>query len=151
MLESLISQDPGTIVAVVAIALGFVEKSEIKWNPYSAILRIIGRGINGEMLKKVESIESGLTNVKLDIDGLKTELQETAIVNCRTQFTRFGDELRHGEKHSKDHYDQTLLNITKYEQYCEKHKDFANDVTEATAELIKRDYQKCLENNEFLE
>ena len=72
-------------------------------------------------------------------------------MNCRTQFTRFGDELRHGMKHSKDHFDQTLMNITKYEQYCQVHKDFANNVTEATAKLIKRNYEERLEKNDFLE
>lgn len=154
MLEALglnLNQDLGTITVFVALVLGFIEKSGIKWNPYSSILKAIGRGINSEMLEKVKDIETGLSNIKLDVDGLKKEIKETNIVNCRTQFTRFGDELRHGEQHSKDHYDQTLLNITKYEQYCESHKDFANDVTEATARLIKEDYQHRLETNDFLE
>nr|DAN10582.1 MAG TPA: hypothetical protein [Caudoviricetes sp.] len=154
MLEALgldLNQDLGAIAVLVALVLGFIEKSGIKWNPYSSILKAIGRGINSEMLEKVKNIETGLSNIKQDVDGLKKEIKETNIVSCRTQFTRFGDELRHGEKHSKDHYDQTLLNITKYEQYCEAHKEFANDVTEATARLIKEDYQNRLETNDFLE
>lgn len=154
MLEALglnLNQDLGTITVLVALVLGFIEKSGIKWNPYSSILKAIGRGVNGEMLEKARDIEIGLNNIKQDVDGLKREVKENNIVNCRAQFTRFGDELRHGEKHSKDHYDQTLLNITKYEQYCEAHKDFANNVTEATARMIKEDYQRCLETNDFLE
>lgn len=138
-------------VATVAIILGFIEKSDIKWNPYTSILKAFGRGINSEMLKKIGDVETNLTKVKAEIDGLKKDVQESAIVNCRTQFTRFGDELRHGEKHSKDHYDQTMLNITKYEQYCSSHPEFSNDVTQATAKLIKKDYQRRLETNDFLE
>lgn len=146
-----LNQDLGTITVVVALVLGFVEKSEIKWNPYSSILKAIGRGVNSEMLEKAKDIETGFSNIRKDIDDLKNEIKETNIVSCREQFTRFGDELRHGEKHSKDHYDQTLLNITKYEQYCKAHKEFANNVTEATARMIKEDYQRCLETNDFLE
>lgn len=146
-----LSKDFGWIAAIIAVVLGIVEKSGIKWNPYSVILKAIGRGINGEMLKKIEDIEKNLSNVQNKIDSLDTEVKENAIVNCRAQFTRFGDELRHGMKHSKDHFDQTLMNITKYEQYCQAHKDFANNVTEATAKLIKRNYEERLEKNDFLE
>lgn len=146
-----LSKDFGWIAAIIAVVLGIVEKSGIKWNPYSVILKAIGRGINGEMLKKIEDIEKNLSNVQNKIDSLDTEVKENAIVNYRTQFTRFGDELRHGMKHSKDHFDQTLMNITKYEQYCQVHKNFANNVTEATAKLIKRNYEERLEKNDFLE
>lgn len=154
MLEALgidLSKDFGWLAVIVALVLGVIEKSEIKWNPYSIILKAIGRGINGEMLKKIDDVEKNLSKVQLKIDGLETEVRENAIVNCRTQFTRFGDELRHGVRHSKDHFDQTLMNITKYEQYCQAHKDFANDVTEATARLIKKNYEERLEKNDFLE
>lgn len=146
-----LSKDFGWIAAIIAVVLGIVEKSGIKWNPYSVILKAIGRGINGEMLKKIEDIEKNLSNVQNKIDCLDTEVKENAIVNCRTQFTRFGDEIRHGIRHSKDHFDQTLMNITKYEQYCQVHQDFANNVTEATARLIKRNYEERLEKNDFLE
>lgn len=151
ILDSIINQNFKYIVAIVAIILGFIEKSGIKWNPYSQLLKLIGRGINSDLLKKIEIVENNLSSFKTEIDELKKDMKETAIINCRTQFTRFGDEIRHGEEHSKDHYDQTMLNITKYELYCQAHPDFANDVTEATAKLIKRDYQKRLENNDFLE
>ena len=154
MIESLglnLEQDLKWIVAIVDGILAFIEESGIKWSPYSQLVKTIGGGINGELLKKIDVIEANLSYVKSEIDGLKKDVQESAIVKCRTQFTRFGDELRHGEKHSKDHYDQTMLNITKYEHYCQEHPDFANDVTEATAKLIKRDYQKRLESNDFLE
>lgn len=154
MLETLgvdLTKDFGWIAVIIALVLGVIEKSGIKWNPYSIILKTIGRGINGEMLNKIDDIEKNLSDVRVKIDDLDTEAKENAIVNCRTQFTRFGDELRHGVRHSKDHFDQTLMNITKYEQYCQAHKDFANDVTEATARLIKKNYEERLEKNDFLE
>ena len=57
-----LSKDFGWIAAIIAVVLGIVEKSGIKWNPYSVILKAIGRGINGEMLKKIEDIEKNLSN-----------------------------------------------------------------------------------------
>ena len=139
------------IVIICAVVLGIIEKSDIKQNPYSKLLQIIGRGINSELISKISIMETNLGNLNTEINGLKKELKETTIVNCRTQFTRFADEMRHGEGHSKDHYDQTMLNISKYEQYCQQHPEFANNVTQATAQLIKEDYRKRLETNDFLE
>ena len=139
------------IVIICAAILGIIEKSDIKWNPYSKLLQIIGRGINSELIGKISTMETNFSNLNVEINDLKKELKETTVINCRTQFTRFADEVRHKEKHSKDHYDQTMLNITKYEQYCQQHPEFANNVTQATAQLIKEDYQKRLETNDFLE
>ena len=71
-----LSKDFGWIAAIIAVVLGIVEKSGIKWNPYSVILKAIGRGINGEMLKKIGDIEKNLSNVQNKIDCLDTEVKK---------------------------------------------------------------------------
>ena len=68
----------------------------------------------------------------------------------RSHILRFGDELLHNVAHSKEHFDQILLDISKYEHYCETHKDYKNDVANETIKRIKKTYQKCLDNNDFL-
>ena len=68
----------------------------------------------------------------------------------RSHILRFGDELRRGVPHSKEHFDQILLDISKYEHYCETHPNFPNGQAIATIKQIKKTYQICLEENNFL-
>ena len=68
----------------------------------------------------------------------------------RTHILRFGDEILHGMSHSKEHFNQVLLDISKYEQYCESHPQYINNIATATIQQIKKTYQKCLDENNFL-
>lgn len=85
-----------------------------------------------------------------DVAKNKSDDDEQWASLSRTHILRFGDEIRHKVAHSKEHFDQILLDISKYEKYCKDHPDYLNDVAHATIKLIKNTYQKCLEDNNFL-
>ena len=125
------------------ILLSLVQLAPIKVNPWSWLGKCIGRAINGEVLEKVETLTQDVAKNKADDDEQWASLS-------RTHILRFGDEIRHGTPHSKEHFDQVLLDISKYERYCDTHKDYLNDVAHATITLIKNTYQRCLEDNDFL-
>ena len=78
-------------------------------------------------------------------------IDENKAVEARTRILRFGDEVSHGKNHSRDHFQQVLLDITNYNNYCLNHKEFKNDMTKMTAERIKEDYMTRDRNNNFLE
>ena len=128
---------------VAVIAMTLLQVSKININPWSWLAKSIGKAINGEVISKVDKLERDLTKLRDTID-------EREAVNCRTRILRFGDEVRHGERHSKDHFDQTLRDIVAYERYCEAHPDFLNNITEITSSRIKEIYRRCLEENDFL-
>lgn len=130
----------GTLLAVMTL----VQLAPVKINPWSAIAKAIGRAINGEVLEKVGRLEN-------ELKGVRAAVAEEKAVNCRARILRFGDECLHGERHTKDHFDQTLRDIAFYERYCDDHKDFENNVTELTSERIKEIYRRCLDNNDFLQ
>lgn len=125
------------------VLLTLIQVTPIKINPWSWLGKVIGRAINGEVLEKVETLTNDVAKNKADDDEQWASLS-------RTHILRFGDEIRHGVVHSKEHFDQVLLDISKYERYCDSHKDYLNDVAHATIKLIKNTYQKCLEENNFL-
>lgn len=125
------------------LLLSLVEISSIKINPWSALGRAIGRAINGEVLAKVSGLEG-------EIQSIRNDIEEQSAVNCRARILRFGDEVLHDSQHSKDHFDQTLRDIAKYELYCKDHPDFENNVTELTSQRIKDVYMKRLHDNDFL-
>ena len=123
--------------------LTLIEITPIKINPWSAIGRAIGRAINSEVLDKVNKLEA-------DVRSIRDDIEEQSAVDCRARILRFGDEVLHGDEHSKDHFDQTLRDIATYERYCKDHPDFENNVTELTGQRIKDVYMKRLDENDFL-
>lgn len=125
------------------VILTLIQIAPIKINPWSWIGRAIGRAINSEVISKVDALSKAVKNNKDDDDEQWASLS-------RSHILRFGDELLHGVAHSKEHFDQILLDISKYEKYCEAHPDYLNNIANETIKLIKKTYQKCLEENTFL-
>lgn len=128
---------------VIILLMTLIQISPIKINPWSWIGRCIGRAINGEVLEKVETLTRDVKQNKADDDEQWASLS-------RTHILRFGDEILHGMSHSKEHFNQVLLDISKYEQYCESHPQYINNIATATIQQIKKTYQKCLDENNFL-
>ena len=128
---------------VLLILMTLIQVTPIKINPWSWLAKIIGRAINGEVLEKVDSLSE-------DVKALKDEDAEQWASLSRSHILRFGDELLHGVPHSKEHFDQILLDINKYEDYCSEHPNYKNNIANATIKQIKNTYQKCLEENNFL-
>lgn len=120
-----------------------IQISPIKIDPWSALARAIGRAINKEVIEKVEKLETSVEslNNKVDEGGAKT---------ARARILRFGDEIIHGVRHSKEHFDDILDDMTDYEHYCQEHPDFKNDKTGLTSALIKETYKECLKKHDFI-
>ena len=127
----------------VLILMTLIQITPIKINPWSWLGTVIGRAINGEVLAEVKRLSMDVKKNKEDDDEQWASLS-------RTHILRFGDEILHGVSHSKEHFDQILLDISKYERYCETHPQYLNNVANATIKQIKKTYQKCLEENKFL-
>lgn len=125
------------------ILLTIVEITPIKINPWSWIARGIGRLINSEVLTEVSELRQDVKKNKDDDDEQWASLS-------RSHILRFGDELLHGMSHSKEHFDQILIDISKYEQYCDEHPEYRNNIANETIKQIKKTYRKCLEENKFL-
>ena len=125
------------------VLMTLVQITPIKINPWSWLAKRIGRAINGEVLEKINKNNE-------TIEKFKDENAEQWASLSRTHILRFGDEILHGVDHSKEHFDQILVDIFKYESYCKDHPEYLNNIANATIKQIKKTYQKCLEDNSFL-
>lgn len=125
------------------ILLTLIQIAPIKINPWTWLIRKFGDALSHNIITKVD-------NLIKKVDLLEKDISQDRAQNARSRILRFGDELRLKQKHSKDMFDSTLIDIDIYEKYCNKHTEFANNVTLATIAIIKDTYQECLINNNFL-
>lgn len=129
--------------AVLLLLLTLIQIVPVKVNPWTWFARKIGRAVTGEALDRLDGLEK-------DIKEIKAKNEEREATECRSAILRFGDEIRHGTRHSKEHFDQILLDISFYEHYCDTHTDYANNVALMTIEKIKDTYRKCMDEDTFL-
>ena len=125
------------------ILLTLIQITPIKINPWTWIGKKIGRMLNGEVLDEVGSL-------KQELKDHKEKSEERHATLCRAHILRFGDEVLHGTPHSKEAYDNILLDIDSYEEYCVNHPGYKNNIAVQTIEHIKRKYQEHLINDDFL-
>ena len=141
---------PESIVNIIAAAIVFtgtlIKIPKLELNVWG----LIGRAMNKELNTKLDHIikQQTVTDKKLD-EHIKMD-DERYAVDCRARILRFNDEVLHGQKHTKEHFDQTLSDITTYNKYCGEHKDFKNQITVHAADNILKVYDACMVEGSFL-
>ena len=98
----------------------------------------------------ISSIEKAQHNNLEGLYRLGKMIAENEATTCRYRILRFNDEILHEEKHSKEHFDQILEDISRYERFCNTHPEYENNKAVLAIKNIKRVYQTCSENNSFL-
>lgn len=149
---------------LAAVILSLIQVSPLKINPWTWIYNLLmvpvkafGRTVNAGIVESVESMHAQLDNttnelekVNMDIKMLKGTMDEDRALRRRIRILRFGDEIRAGQPHSLEHFDEVLSDISAYKEYCATHVDFKNSKAVATIKCIEEDYKKRLVNNDFL-
>lgn len=116
LIETLSTVSVGQVLAggagVIALVSVFIEITPVKINPVSKFLAWLGRKINGEVIAKVDRLES-------EVQAMRKVNDEQEAINCRYRILRFGDEVKHGTRHSQEHFEQILADIDAYEIFAE--------------------------------
>lgn len=127
----------------------------------TVIITIIGSGAMWGFLQfmierkdkkndKLKEILEKMEDISKKVDKIDEEGAEREAIASRVRILDFMDGLLEGRRRTKDAFDQVCSDITNYENYCDTHKGFKNNQTEATIEYINREYQKRLEKHDFL-
>ena len=127
----------------VALLLSLIEIVPIKAKPLTWLMNKLGKALNRDVIESLKAQRE-------ETCATRNELAEHIATDCRARILRFGDEVLHGQRHSKEHFEQILLDIKRYDVYCLEHPQFENNITELTSERIKEVYCRCLETNDFL-
>lgn len=142
-LSSLLTSYAGDGIGAIVIVLTLIQIAPIKLNPWSAIAKRIGRAINGEVLDKVNQVSNELKNLRQVCDEREAD-------SCRSRILHFNDEVLHEVRHTKEHYDQVLMDINNYESYCRDHREYKNNVADLAIDNIKLTYRTCVKEGTFL-
>lgn len=141
---------PGAKTVLIIIILSLVEVCPVKIHPWSWIGELVGKlvGIK-KVSEKMDAIEKKVDDLDQKVDGLDRKVEENDTVASRVRILRFASEIMDKRYHNKDSWDQTMIDVGKYERYVSEHPDFKNGITEPTIEYIKQQYRERLERNDW--
>lgn len=148
----------GLEIGIILVIAGCIKIPvyEIRLIPFliKKVLRNFGNVINEDIIQRIEALEGGFLVCSRDMrDELREHIQKTEeerIDRARSRILRFNDEVMTGRAHSKEHFDEILEDIDKYEDYCFEHPDYENNKAILAIKTIKEEYLYCLEHHSFL-
>lgn len=138
-IEEIISYGGGTFLFLMTL----IQIAPIKMNPWSAIAKAIGKAINADVLKELDTVKKDLA------DHVKANEVRNADEH-RTRILRFNNELLRDISHTKEEFIDVLADIDFYERYCREHKDYKNNRAVHAIANISRSYDERLRKHDFL-
>lgn len=128
---------------LLAVLLTLVQIAPIKINPWSAIAKAIGRAVNADVLRELDTVTQKLdTHIRVD--------DERNADSYRTRILQFNNELLREIQHTREDFIEILAVIDDYESYCRSHKEYKNNRATCAIENIKRVYMERLQKHDFL-
>lgn len=106
-------------------------------------------------IKKERQAADNAVMKKLDVlsEKLEQHIQQDASTKAdeaRSRILRFGDEVRREILHTEEHWIDILLDIDRYEDYCDAHPNYENNRATHTIQYLKNVYDGRLKKNDFL-
>lgn len=120
----------------LVIFLTLIQIAPIKLNPWGWLAKQAGKAMNGDLVEEVRE--------------LREEFDVNLANQARTRILRFNDELLGEKRHSKEMFDSVLEDIDAYEKYCNAHPEYKNSKAVLAIANVKRCYEKCEIDRDFL-
>lgn len=101
---------------------------------------------------KMEEISESLERLDGKLDAHIEADNERYATQCRARIISFGAELMNepDHRHTKGQFDAVLGDITSYNQYCDAHPTYQNEMTDRSVEIIRSVYDECAREHKFL-
>ena len=131
------------------VLLTLVQISPIKFDPWSAIARGIGRAFNKDVLDELKTVKDEQKVIKAELAEQKAEADKREADGWRADILRFNMELVKHTKHTREDYIEILDIIDKYEAYCDTHPEYENNRAVHAVANIERCYDDRLKNDDF--
>ena len=103
-----------------------------------------------EKKRTEDTIFSKLEELNTKLDKHISEDAASKTDDARARILRFGDEVRQGQLHTAEHWNDILHDVDRYEDYCDLHHDYENNRATSTIAFLKAIYAEHLKKNDFL-
>lgn len=137
------------LVSIIAL-LSLLEVSKIKINPWTWLARKFGNAINHDISERINDVNDKISDLESSINEIKDQQGVDRAVTWRIRILRFNEELLRNQRHSKESFDQVMDDITSYNFYCHEHPNFENAKAVMAIQNIRKAYQKCMDDRDFL-
>lgn len=144
----------------LVILVTAVQNFSKKFKPWSWLAQHIGDAINKTMFDKMDNLEKRVDELKAQDQLHYTELKEkndkqdaenelSKAKNARRRMLRFADEIRSGQYHSIEFFNDIMEDMTFYDNYCTDHPKFKNHRAVASETLIQDTFNKLSAEQKF--
>lgn len=99
---------------------------------------------------KLDGIIKAIESTNTELEKAKQENLRKDADDARRRILIFADELRRGELHSEEFFNQILEDISFYENYCRGHPNYQNDKAKDSMAMIREAYHSCRRSNNFI-
>lgn len=135
---------------VACVFMTIVQKASKKYKPWSWLAEQFGKAANKEMLDKLDKVEGEIKEIKNKDEEQDRLIDLRMAKAARRRILRCSDEIRKKDRHSEEYFNDVLDDISYYKQYCKDHPEFENEKAVLAIKLVKRTYEKCISDNDFL-
>lgn len=127
----------------LVLVLTLIQIAPIKFSPWSALAKAIGRAINAEVLDELKDVRTRLDDhIQLDAENKADER--------RTKILHFNNELIRDIPHTKEEFVDILADIDVYEDFCRDNPNYKNQRATHAIANIGRVYDERLLKHDFL-
>ena len=128
---------------LVFVLFSLVEIAPVKWNPWSALAKAIGRAINADLMQELADTRTTLEK-HIQIDD------ERNAAAHRGKILAFNTEILRGQDHTREDFIEALAEIDFYDGYCRTHPEYKNSRAKYAIANIGRVYNDRLKKHDFL-
>lgn len=128
---------------VLALVMTLIQIAPVQVNPWSWLLKRLGRAINAEVLEQVKRTAQKLDEHIAQDDAGRAN-QERAYILA------FNRQLMAGERHTREEFWEALASIDRYHKYCDAHPEYPNERAVHAIRNIGRLYDERQRKNDFL-
>lgn len=98
----------------------------------------------------ISAVASDVSKIKDTLDDHIRADAENDAKQARRRIIVFADECRRKVKHSEEHFDNVLEDITFYNQYCDDHPKFSNEKAKQSITFVLEVSAACKRNNDYI-
>ena len=127
----------------LALVMTLIQIAPVQVNPWSWLLKKLGRAINAEVLEQVQRTEQKLDEHIATDEAGKADAKRAFIL-------AFNRQLMNGELHTLEEFWEVLGAIDWYHEYCKSHPEYPNERAVHAIHNIGRVYDERQKKNDFL-